>query len=325
MAEPIWRDKLYTLPSDKNAFRILCGNEVIYTGTAVKRPNASINQVRINDICADYIANSLPLLPTIPTLPVSFDIEIQAMGNWQLAGTIQFLNDWSYEDGYNPTASGMSFPILPIVARGQIVPFTRISSANVIARLYFSGTSTQKTMALPTDANKYTDSFIRTLATSGWGGVSVEVAANSSYTSMKIGSGREYEIRDCVKYVLYYINAYGGMDWFPILGNTQEGDSVERNVCDLDVNNTNRTRSRRELQNTITKTFTFHSGILTDEQSAMMHHLLDSTEVYLHDLVEQRVDPVLITSTSHDYPRFRNGKRPNEYTIMVEYANKHTR
>lgn len=325
MAEPIWRDKLYTLPGDSARFRIKTSNEVIYEGVAVKRPGASSNQVRINDICADYISHSLPLASTIPSLPVSFDVEVYSMGNWQLAGTIQFLNDWSYEDGFNPANASLSHPIIPKVAPGQIVPFTRTSSATAKARVYFGGSYTEKTMAVPTDNLTFTDSFIRALACTGWGGVALDLSS-LSFDYIKLPNNKTADVDNCIRFVLYYINAYGGMDWFPILGNHHEVDNVERNVFDMDVNNTYRTRSRRDLQNTITKAYTLHSGWLTDDQSAMMHHLLNSTEVYLHDLWTNKVDPVLITDSSYEYQTFKgNGGNPVQYAISVELANKTTR
>lgn len=322
MAEPIWRDKLYNLPGDSARFRIKTSNEVIYEGVSVKRPGASSNQVRINDICADYIAHSLPLAATIPTLPVSFDVEVQMMGNWQFVATIQFLNDWSYEDGFNPATASLSHPIIPKVAPGQILPFTRTSSTAVKLTLYWSGTSQQVNMAVPTDNLVLTDSFIRALATTGWGGVAVDLS-KYGFTSIKLPNNKTAEVDDCIRFVLYYINAYGGMDWFPILGNHHEMDNVERNVFDMDVNNTYRTRSRRDLQNTITKAYTLHTGWLTDDQSAMMHHLLNSTEVYLHDLWTNKVDPVIITDSSYEYQTFKgNGGNPVQYAISVELANK---
>jgi len=327
MAYPIWKDYYVTLPSTPCSFRIKVGTSVIYTGTAVKRPDQTSNQVRINDICSDYISNSLPLLPNPSSLPVTFVIETLSGSTWSTLATVQFFNDWSYDVNFAPTTAGFSHPVIPVVVDGQLIPYTKKSTASVDITLSNGEDEETATMGVATTPSRLTDTFIRDLTVSGWGGVCYN-SSLSYYTHIHLPlAPNSCKVVTCgVRYVLYYINAYGGMDWFPILGNAKSHESVERTVVESDASNTNRSRSRREMQNTSTRGITLHTGWLKDEQSAMMHHLLDSTSIYLHDLDRDVVEPVLITSTSHEYATFaNNGHKPVEYTIEVEYANKQIR
>jgi hypothetical protein len=53
----------------------------------------------------------------------------------------------------------------------------------------------------------------------------------------------------------------------------------------------------------------------------MMHHLLNSTEVYLYDISEQRMIPVIIPSNSSEYRTFKNnGNRLVRYELNLQVA-----
>ena len=119
MAVPIWKDKFVNLGTgDSYLFRIILTDtsDVIYSGKAHKRPGETNNQIRINDICADYLVNVLPTISQAEfseiTIPVSFKVQTSSDGStWTDKETIQFLNDWSYDYDYDPATMGMSFPI----------------------------------------------------------------------------------------------------------------------------------------------------------------------------------------------------------------------
>ena len=67
--------------------------------------------------------------------------------------------------------------------------------------------------------------------------------------------------------------------------------------------------------------WTLRTGILTDGQSARMHHLLNSPQVYLCDLDEGRFFPVVLTDDTHDRQSYKgNGRRPNQYNFNAQLA-----
>ena len=53
-----------------------------------------------------------------------------------------------------------------------------------------------------------------------------------------------------------------------------------------------------------------------------MHHLLNSTEVYLYDILKDQMIPVVLTNSTSEYKTYRNnGYKLFNYTIEVSYAN----
>ena len=86
----------------------------------------------------------------------------------------------------------------------------------------------------------------------------------------------------------------------------------------------NAVRSERgtvEYLNEVTKRWTLRTGWLTDEQAARMHHVAGSVAVYLYDITDNALIPVVITDEQCEYKTYRgNGGRMVNYTIGVEVA-----
>jgi hypothetical protein len=123
--------------------------EVIYAGKAHKRPGADSNLVRINDVCADWLENVLPYLSqaefTELNLPVTFNVLASTDGEtWTTKGSFQFINDWSYDYGYDPETMGMSFPINGRVDLRMPIVWTGLDVSQVTATITFTdGTTAQ--------------------------------------------------------------------------------------------------------------------------------------------------------------------------------------
>ena len=71
---------------------------------------------------------------------------------------------------------------------------------------------------------------------------------------------------------------------------------------------------------------TLHTSWLSDDESSRMHHLLNSTEVYLFNLEKQEMIPVVLKNTITEYKTYKgNGGKLVNYAIEVEFANERTR
>ena len=80
-------------------------------------------------------------------------------------------------------------------------------------------------------------------------------------------------------------------------------------------------RGTRNYLAEITPTWTLNTGILSDDESSRMPHLLNSVEVYLCELGTGRMHPVVLTDTEHALQTFKsNGRRVNEYTFTAQLA-----
>lgn len=336
MAIPIWKDCYVTLGSaDSMFYRISLHDtsEVIYSGKAYKRPGETSITARINDICADWIENVLPVLSqaefTRLNLPVTFDVTASADGTtWTSKGSYQFLNDWSYDYGYNASTMGLSFPVNGRIDARMPITWTALGVSSVTATIYRkNGTSFNTTIQVAVTGNgdfnnDFNNDFSRSVRSAASGTAVFFPSTWSNVAAVKIGTSRWTVVTDCAKYALYYVNAYGGWDSLLIEANDMEADTLRRYTREVVYDNNDiRNRGIQNYVNEITKSFTLHTGWLKDSEAALMHHLVNSTDVYLYDIATSQMIPVTIPTTSLDYKTFKNqGNKLVNYTLQVQVA-----
>ena len=333
MAQPIWKDYFVTLGTGDSArFRIILQDlgQTIYTGTAYKRPGEENISVRINDICADYMQHTLPTLDnatfTRLSFPLTFSVQTIVNNRWTDRVIMQFYNDWSYDYDYNPETMGMSFPISRKVDVNMPIVWTAYNTEMVRADIHYkNGTSSFVLIpvAISNDFNAdYNQDFSQSTAAAGSGTAVFFPSQWENVRSIELG-GVTFEIVDaCAKYALYYVNAYGGWDALMLEGNSMETDSLKRYTREVVYDNNDIVnRGVHNYVNEITKQFRVTTGWLLGDSGKMMHHLLNSTEVYLYDISEQQMIPVIIPSNSSEYRTFKNnGNRLVRYELNLQVA-----
>lgn len=331
---PIWKDAIVTIGLEESLFyKIILEDtgEVIYSGKSNKRPGAEYTRVRINDVCADWLENVLPTLSQAEfsrlNLPVNFNVQSSPSGAmWTDRGTYQFINDWSYDYGYNPVTMGMSFPINGHIDSRMPIVWTGLNVSEVTATIRFKdGTTAQVIIPveISDDFNSdFNDDFSQSVRTAGSGTAVFYLDNMTNVAGITIGRSTFRVVTECAKYALYYVNAYGGWDCFLIEGNTLEADSLKRYTREMVYDNRNiQNRGIQNYVNEITKGFTFHTGWLLDDQGERMHHLINSTDVFLYDIATREMIPVIIPTTSCEYKTYKNqGNRLVNYTIQVQVA-----
>ena len=115
-------------------------------------------------------------------------------------------------------------------------------------------------------------------------------------------------------YALYYLNNYGGWDSLAIRGNITQTDNIQSQTYK------NKTNGKVKYLNQITPTWSLNTDSMND--GSKMYHLLESTQVYLHNLETDEIIPVVITDTSCVYKTYSNqGNTRFYYTINVEASN----
>ena len=123
----------------------------------------------------------------------------------------------------------------------------------------------------------------------------------------------------CPRYVLYYLNAYGGWDALPVEGKTRESDSVSHYNNEMVYDNTDPSaRGKENYLNELKHTFEFCTGWLNNQQSSKMHHLLNSPSVFVHDMESDLIRPVVLTNTSTEYKNDKSSWQ--SFTIEAELA-----
>lgn len=330
---PIWKDYFAVFPLQVADFRVLLSGTPIYAGRAVAKPGATSVSVRINDICAGYLAPQ----------PIDFDAALNetaiarsfvvqyknVQGTWLNYATVEFQNDWSYDPTYVVDRDGLNFPISDFVDARQRLLFTRTSGNTVRVTIVFDGSSID--VALPVRRtndfnNDFNNDFSR--STTQLPGVAVLDIADYPGAKAVIVDGRRIDMEvSCHRYALYYVNAVGGWDTLLLRGNGVEEDEWERSTYGVAYDNRDRqARGTVDYLNSATKRWRIHTGWLTDLGASRMHHLVGSTLVYLHDMEQDAFMPVLVTTTTAPVKTYRNeGGKLIDYELEVTLAQERLR
>lgn len=333
MAESIWKDYFVNLGTSGTVqYRVILADtgEVIYSGKSYLRPNSSDNLIRINDICADYLENVLPTLSqaqfSFLTLPLTFKVQTYSGGAWTDVDSVSFINDWSYDYDYDPATMGMSFPITGRIDARMPVVWTGLNVTDVTATIHFTDGTTATVIipvAISNDFNAdFNSDFARSTRAAGSGTAVFLPDAWENVEKITVGASTFQVVTECAEYALYYVNAYGGWDCLLVEGSAVESDALKRYTREVVYDNSDiQNRGIQNYVNEITKSFTLHTGWLLHDQGEMMHHLINSTNVYLYDIANEAMIPVTIPSTTCEYKTFKNqGNRLVDYTLEVQIA-----
>lgn len=122
------------------------------------------------------------------------------------------------------------------------------------------------------------------------------------------------------RYVLYYLNRYSGMDCLVLEGVCKKKDKYTPYYVEGVYNNTTTEFGKKIYHNDIKTSFELKTGWLSDRESEnVAFNLFSSNMVYLHDIKENKIMPVIINVTETDYKTFRNNNNKLfNYTISVE-------
>lgn len=277
---PIWKDTYYTTSSSEAEFYITLNGSVIFTGKAVRYPNAASLQININKICRNYLSSDIAgLLSSMPSSTASIQ-NSEAQRTFQLyvggsnVADYQFYNDYSYTD--DRTGSGSIVVSNPI--NGHFVP-----------------------------------GMLKVRTTRNSSSVTTQGSASSS-----TGLGYTTQVK-CVPYVLYYLNSYGGWDAFAIEGTGKRKDTYTSYTTDQVFNNTTLEFETNKYVNEIKTSYELNTGLLSDYQgNNLAKNLLGSVKVYLQNIDEGWVKPVIISDSSVSYQSYQtNGRKMCQYKITV--------
>lgn len=313
----IWKDVVYTFGNlEKASYSIWKGNTMIFKGISWLRPSTGVNSILVNRICQNYLGVPELKKGSVGTI-VGYDTFTLRNGEGTITyATYKFVNAWNYNDEFRTGL--LSYPILdrPFVVRGQMTPFSVFGAGEEVK------------VAFGVTYRNYVDDFDN--VTEGWG--STDYVNDSIYhdyftvtsrekdyiSSVYIGN-REYQVEEpCrIRYVLYYLNPWGGLDWFPITGNYRMTDNITQYTYTRNYNNTTLEFGKSRYLAEIERKYTLTTGWLKQSESDRMWYLLESNLVYLHDLQEDKVIPVTIDDTTLEHKRKDRMNKIIQYTFTV--------
>ena len=334
MYYPIWKDLPVTLRKESQEeyvdFSIIYRSAPvaasavqIYSGRAYPLSGNSVD-LRINDICADYMKNPMP--PLVHGGVASAYGVFTVFNRSEPVQTMAFTNDWSYDYGHDPAAMGMAFPINGRIDARQWLLYTAYDTTQVeFSIILKDGTVISKVLPLVETADyndDYNEDYSKTEAAAITGTMAIDMNEWPDAAEVHIGNTIYRVVDTCCRYALYYVNAYGGWDSMLVEGGVNEKDTLTRHTSmraydNRDIIN----RGTFNYANEVVKQWTLRTGWLTDEQSSRMHHLLNATNVCLYDFERQEMIPVMLTGTDTDYKTYRNsGNRLFNYEMTVQLA-----
>ena len=279
---PIWKDTYYTTTADTVNYSIRLDGETIFTGKGVKYPGADDMQLNINKICRNYLECDIAgLLETMPSSNTNLNHpNAQRTFNFYTGSTK--VNDYVFYQDYSYTNDK------PTTGSSIVV-------SNPINGHYVSGMLKVRT----------------------YRGTSSYYTTGSASSSTGLG----YTTRvKCVPYVLYYLNSYGGWDAFAIEGTGIKKDAYTTYRTDQSYNNTTLQFETNKYVQEIKTSYELNTGLLSDEQSAnLAKNLLGSIKVYLQNIDEGWIKPVIITDSNITYQTYQtNGRKLCQYKINVQ-------
>ena len=331
MAVPIWKDHFSNLGAYASRyFRIRVNSTTIYQGKAFRPASSGNLYVRINDICADYIAQTVAAVPNATpaqvTFPISFVVQQSSNGSsWTNVETVAFNDDWSYDTSFDPSSNGMSVPINGRADIRQHIFQTRYASGSVTVAAKYGSTSRSISISLSTSSDG--TAFKNGLIHAGVGFIDFDCDNYKTYSSKTltqatIGLATWKVVSGCHDWVLYYKNPFGGYDHLLLEGAVIPRHSIARDTLVADYDNSVKSRETWDFMNEITIGYTVNSGLLSDDEAARMPYLLDSTEVYLCNLNAPTVFiPAILATDDYTVQKVTyNGMQMNNYTFEVRIA-----
>ena len=319
---PVWRNNLLGLNTEigsnvKYSVVDVSSNNILYSGRIVKLPNGGVVGIDISKIVGNYLSNHFP--NTLPEGLRLNDIDdyaktVNIYVNNNLNNTLTIYNSWGYDD--IPYTNIISDPIRKVVDKRQMFVCSVYNPTTVSTTVRYqlkNGNNTTNRATITANNNKQvliTDNGLK----------------NTSYNEIVIGDLKYKIIESCNEWCLYYSNAYGGWDSLLVNGNVLKDDKITSHYYKQAFNNTTYQFEKTKYLNVINPTYVLYTDWFNDDEQSRLYHLLESTEVYLHNMVTGEFLPVNITNTDCQYKTFtNNGKKKWYNTINVEVAQERIR
>lgn len=253
--------------------------------------------VFLNDLAKNYVGQALPLQVVQGGTAEPYDHAVTLTA--QPAGiTNRYFLDWSYKDGRTANSPKVN-PIDAQIDSRQVLILTRSNIDATSVTLY--GVRNGSTYAIKTFSG----------LTRGEGyNIVYPMSALSGYTSLYLSdnpSQKYFVVDTCARYILYYVNAFGGWDSYILRGAVQETQGyTPREYLRSFNNESTRERNLVRYGVDVARGWTIKTEWLHDAEQARMWHLLGSPLVYIVDLMEGFAPvPVVIKNTQWTAQTFK--------------------
>ena len=332
----IWKDLFIELTGDTADYEILAGEEIIFKGRARISPDESSIKVHVNGACAGYIDSYIDGFSVVTGITGVTKVVMNAYREFSLASggettAFTFHNDWSYDRkradispqsapdqfGQADLKGCISEPISTHIAPGQIITYSYINTRASSTTIQYKETYQSSAVLNGTSIRAGEAATLFWIPSIGikncWWNI-----AQFTYYPDQCGK----------RYALIYQNAYGGYDSFLLGGNCYRQAKTTTHTYEKAFdNNIETARGIVDYANELEHTWTCNTSWLTDEQSLLLaKHLLPSPNIYLQDIEENTITPVIITSSTYKYKTYKNeGRKIVTYQFTLTESNREHR
>lgn len=286
ITNPVWKDTFYTTSAASASYHITLDGRTIFSGKAVKYPDAQTLQINLNKVCRNYLESDIAeLLEDMPSSNTTLTHPASQL-TFKLYVSGSNVNDYRFYQDYSYTGEKANTG-------------SSINVSNPINGHFVPGMLKVKT-------SRTTNSSTSSVVTTG-------------STSSSTGLGYTTKVK-CHPYVLYYLNSYGGWDAFVIEGTGIKKDAYTSYKTDRVYNNTTLDFELNKYVQEIKTTYELNTGLLSDEQAAnLAKNLVGSVKVYLQNIDEGWIKPVTINDANVTYQTYQtNGRKLCQYKITVQ-------
>lgn len=325
---PIWQD-VDILLNDENplskyvAYQLIINDEVVYNGRVFKIDDKGAI-IRVNDILRSFINEKLDLTKKYQLQSnnshYTFILNIQNTdGLFYPYKQLRVFNDNSYNAKTSYTSKYVSDFIQEYYDKRQLLLISvedfadNIESTLSVHGILMATLEYQKTVM---------DEEVKVV-----NDVATFIVPLHNFTSNPDSSfNKEIKIyplkNTCKPFCLYWRNIYGGYNSFLFNDASKQSDLITNYDIRLENNNTTLDYSRKQYMKEVQEKWTIKTDYINDAQARVLKYIVHSPEVYLHDLVNDNIIPVLITDSSLDHKQYRNNSRKLlTYTFTLENSN----
>ena len=322
---PIWKDVEYNFGGAEQVeygiYEVsdLGYETLVFSGRSLKRPNAVSNTVLINKICQNYM-----LVPELMKDAISVGggystFKLKSADGNTTYRTFRFVGDWSYSPSFKTGV--LSHPIVDdrTVVYGQLLPFSVFGAAERVEVPY----GIRYKEDFEDEYGEPIDDWSSIIYAKNEVVTDIFPIEERNYESGVIGyfiGDVEYSIVDSCNcdWVIYYVNPWGGYDWFKVVNKLTVTDNLTQHTYVQNYNNTTYGFGKRRYLSEINRNYQITTQWLNQDESDRMWYLLESNTVYLHNIRENKIIPVIVKDTTVEHKQKNRSQKIIQYTFTLE-------
>lgn len=303
----IWCDTFYVkyIIEDYLDFRIELDDAIIYRGRAYRYPDSDSVRININKICQNYLDSSISSLidklATGEEVKDSDRVILNSILTFKLyegdstvfSDSWTFINNWSYVDkafdDYSESDVSMDM--------------NEIINGHYAMGMRLLDTRYEKTFNYSEQTSEGTE----------------DVTLHNKLV-ITVDDTPLYTVPSCGDYAIYYQNIKGGWNSFLIEGSVVKKENYTNHGYCKSFNNTTVEFDEKTYNSEVFTNYSCVTGWLTDKESeTFVRNIGNCTAMYLHNLKEDKIFPVLITDNNFTYKTYQNqGKKLVNYTFNLK-------